>query len=83
MTLLESIFLAIFYLIYPYIHNHLVSYSLIVLLTSALAYGNWKWIRRSGNSKVLRFLLVFFEVFILAFLSWFVFIYFHTFQTMH
>ena len=87
MNYIDPIFTDIFHFIYPYVHSHLVSYVLFLVLNVGLAYLNGKWIKKLNRSsgagiRFFKIMLIFFEVVILAYLCWFVFIYFHTFQTL-
>ena len=81
---LETIYLQIFRALYPHIHTHFVSYCLILALSVFSFWLNWRFIvhfHRHGDTiaTFVKYLLIFFEFFLLGFILWFVFIHFHTF----
>ena len=82
--LLETIFIQLFNAVYPLLHTHLASYTLLLALGLGLCWLIWKAIRRLNRSRYLgaaflKYLLGAGLVFLIAFLLWFVLFYFHTF----
>jgi hypothetical protein len=85
MSLVETVFFTIFSIIYNPLHSHFATYCLILVLGLLFLYINGKAIKKlhrryGGLATFTKWWLVFFEVFVLTFLAWFVFIYFHTFR---
>ncbi len=83
--MVEGIFFSIFSVIYNPLHSHFATYCLIVFLSCVFLFYNAKIIkylhkRSQAVGTFIKFWLLFLELFVLTFLVWFVFIYFHTFR---
>ncbi len=85
MNAVNTGFLFIFSHIYLFIHSHFVSYLLILTLTVALIWVNWKGIGRLQKTKsalglLFKISLWGMQCVFVAFLLWFLLIHFHTFR---
>ncbi len=85
MNILNRIFFKVFTLIYPFIHNHLVSYLLIIFIFSGIGWLIWQVIARYKNTNTLSkklFKLILFgaEIGIFLFVAWLIIVHFHTFR---
>ena len=86
--IIEMIFLSYFGSIYSTLRTQFMTYASIAVLNAGVIWIFWHFIMRlhKKRKKWLAFfakvLLVCCEVFLIAFLIWFIFIYFHTFTMM-
>jgi len=82
---LQYYFLWVFEHLYPFVHNHFVSYLLVLALFLFSAYFIWLGIEGTGKGKkadsvFLKILLIGLEVFVVAFIVWFLMVHFRTFS---
>lgn len=81
---LQESFLWIFNQVYPFVHNHFVSYLLILALVIIFAYTIWLGIEASGKGKAdsifLKMVLIALEAFVVAFIIWYLMVHFRTFS---
>jgi len=81
---LQESFLWIFNRLYPFVHNHFVSYLLILALVMIFAYAIWLGIEASGKGKAdsifLKIVLIALEAFVVAFIIWYLMVHFRTFS---
>lgn len=81
---LQESFVWIFNRLYPFIHNHFVSYLLILAIVIILAYAIWLGIEASGKGKAdsifLKIVLIALEAFVVAFMIWYLMVHFRTFS---
>lgn len=80
---IQQQFFFLFTIIYPIVHSHFVSYVLILLGFGAIALVNWRFIKKlpasSGVMKLIKVNLYLLQACLVGFLTWFIFIHFHTF----
>ena len=81
---LQESFLWIFNRLYPFVHNHFVSYLLILAIVIIFAYAIWLGIEASGKGKAdsifLKIVLIALEAFVIAFIIWYLMVHFRTFS---
>lgn len=84
MTLMHEIFLTIFIFLFELLRQPLVTYLIILAIFGLLAWANFKQIKKlSGKSNlILRLILMGVEVFLAAYIIWFLLIHFSTFTMM-
>ena len=85
MDIFHTVFFKFFTTIYPFVHNHLISYLVIFFVFAFLGKKLWSYILTSNktktvSSKVVKMGVVFCEGFIILFLAWFILVHFQSFQ---
>ena len=84
---LLQIFVSLFTNIYPYLHNHFVSYLLLLSLLILSAKFVWSIIKKMKKTKTflektIKLALYGFGGFLVVYIAWFVLIHFHTFTVL-
>lgn len=86
MGILKGYFLQVFQLVYPLIHNHLVSYVLFFVLFAMIGWKNWKHIKKRPKGSIGLFVLwviqIAFEILLGLFLAWFLLDHFPSFMSL-
>ena len=80
MELIQQFFVDIFIKLYPYLHNHFVSYLLFLIILGVIIKQTFNLIKRSKKSKFRRYVLVSLQCFLISYMAWYVLVFFHTYQ---